>query len=111
LSTKIEAPSTNSHFNQNCRLTFALLRALPHVRYWCDNYFEKYVVVESAIFWPRPTCADFVDALKEKYHYVGNYYDQYMRWTTVHQERDQTVLEYTNIFHTLHKNIGIKDSK
>jgi hypothetical protein len=55
---------------------------------------------ESAIFGPGPTWVDFVDALKEQYYPVGNYDDQYMRWTTLCQERDQMVSEYTNIFHT-----------
>jgi hypothetical protein len=32
-----------------------------------------------------------------------------MRWTTLHQKIDQTMLEYTNIFHTLHSKLGIKD--
>jgi hypothetical protein len=34
-----------------------------------------------------------------------------MRWTTLHQKRDQTLPEYTNIFHTLRSKLGIKDSK
>jgi hypothetical protein len=51
----------------------------------------------------------FVDALKEELYPIGNYDDQYMRWTTLRQKRDQTVSEYTNIFHTLRSNLGIKD--
>jgi hypothetical protein len=42
---------------------------------------------------------------------MGNYDDQYMRWTMLHQKRDQTVSEFTNTFHTLHTNMGIKYSK
>jgi hypothetical protein len=52
---------------------------------------------------------DFFDAIKKKYYLVGNYDDQYMRWTTLRQERNQMVPEYTNIFHTLHTNLGIRD--
>jgi hypothetical protein len=51
----------------------------------------------------------FVDALKEEFYPVGNYDDQYMRWMTLHQERDQMVPEYTNIFHTLCSKLGIRD--
>ena len=40
---------------------------------------------------------------------MGNYDDQYKKWTILHQERDQVVLEYTKKFHTLHTNLGIKD--
>jgi hypothetical protein len=34
-----------------------------------------------------------------------------MRWMTLHQERDQIVPEYTNIFHTLCSKLGIKESE
>jgi hypothetical protein len=52
-----------------------------------------------------------VDAVKEQYYPVGNYEDQYMRWTTLWQERGQAVLKFTNTFHTLHTKLGIKDSE
>jgi hypothetical protein len=52
-----------------------------------------------------------VDAVKEHYYPVGNYDDQNMRWTTLQKESGQTVLEFTNNFHTLHTKMGIKDSK
>jgi hypothetical protein len=39
---------------------------------------------ESTIFGLEPTWVTFVDALKEKYYPIGNYDDQYMRWTTLH---------------------------
>ena len=53
----------------------------------------------------------FVDAVKKQYYPVGNYEEQYMRWTTLRQERDQAVLEFTNTFHTLRTKLGIKDSE
>jgi hypothetical protein len=31
----------------------------------------------------------FVDVVKEQYYPVGNYDDQYMRWTTLRKERGQ----------------------
>jgi hypothetical protein len=52
-----------------------------------------------------------VDAVKEQYYIVGKYDDQYMRWTTLQQERGQAVSDFTNTFHTLRTNLGIKDSK
>jgi hypothetical protein len=52
-----------------------------------------------------------VDVVKEQYYPVGNYEDQYMRWTTLSQERGQVVPESTNIFHTLRIKLSIKDSK
>jgi hypothetical protein len=52
-----------------------------------------------------------VEAVKEKYYHVDNYEDQYMRWTTLRQEKSQTMSEFTNNFHTLHTKLGIKDSE
>jgi hypothetical protein len=34
-----------------------------------------------------------------------------MRWTTLRQERGQSISEFTNSFHTLHTKLGIKDSE
>jgi hypothetical protein len=68
-------------------------------------------VDESTLFGREPTWEAFVDALKEEFYPVGNYDDQYMRWTTLCQKRDQMVSEYTNIFHTLRSKLGIKDSE
>ena len=53
----------------------------------------------------------FVDAVKEQYYPIGIYEDQYMRLTTLWQERDQEVPNFTNTFHTFHTKFGIKESK
>ena len=42
---------------------------------------------------------------------MGRYEDKYIQWTTLQQQRDQDVHELTNLFHTLHTKLGIKDSK
>jgi hypothetical protein len=42
---------------------------------------------------------------------VGSYEDKYIQWTTLRQQRDQDVHEITNLFHTLHTKLGIKDSE
>jgi hypothetical protein len=52
-----------------------------------------------------------VDVFKEQYYPVGNYEEQYMRWTKLHQERGQGVSKFTNTFHTLRTKMGIKDAK
>jgi hypothetical protein len=62
-------------------------------------------------FGVEPTWDFFMDVVKEKYYPVGNYDDQYMRWTTMHQERGQTVLDFRNVFHTLHTKLDIKHFK
>eukprot|EP00253_Pinus_taeda_P030882 PITA_30882 len=40
---------------------------------------------------------------------MGSYEDQYIKWTTLRQGRDQDVSEFTNIFHILRTKLGIKD--
>jgi hypothetical protein len=40
-----------------------------------------------------------------------SYDDLYTKWTTLRQERDQAVPEFTNIFHTLRTKLGIKYSE
>ena len=42
---------------------------------------------------------------------MGSYEDKYIQWTMLHQQRDQDVHELMNLLHTLHTNLGIKDSE
>jgi hypothetical protein len=79
------------NFSDMENITFVLLKDIPHVKYWWDTYSEKRVMEESANFVVAPTWDSFRDAIKEKYYHVGSYEDQYTRWTTLRQERDQTV--------------------
>jgi hypothetical protein len=99
------------NFSDRENITFALLKALPHVKHWWETYWEKSSTEESGIYGVEPTWDFFVDAVKEQYYPVDNYEDQYMRWTTLWQEKSQTVSEFTNTFHTLHTKLGIKDSE
>ena len=59
----------------------------------------------------NPNWASFIDVFKEQYYLVGNYDDQYTKWTILPQERHQMVSDYTNNFHTLRTKLGIKDSE
>ena len=93
------------------KITFALLKALPHVKHWWETYWEKSFTEESAIYGVEPTWDIFVDPVKEQYYFVGNYDDQYMRWTTLRQESGKTVSEFTNNFHKLCTKLSIKDSE
>jgi hypothetical protein len=93
------------------KITFAILKYLPHVKHWWETYWEQSSTKESGIYGVEPTWDFFVDALKEQYYPIDNYEDQYMRWTTLWQEKSQKVFEFTNTFHTLHTKLGIKDSK
>jgi hypothetical protein len=58
-----------------------------------------------------PKWDSFWDSIKEKYYLVGSYKDQYSRWTTLRQERDQTIPYFTKNFHSLRTKLGIKDSE
>jgi hypothetical protein len=97
------------NFSDRENITFSLLKALPHVKHWWETYWEKISIEESGIYGDEPTWDFFVDAVKEQYYPVDNYECQYMRWTTLRQEKSQTVLEFTNTFHTLRTKLGIKD--
>jgi hypothetical protein len=79
------------NFSDKEKITFALLKALPHVKHWWETYWEQSSTEESGIYGAEPTWDFFVDAVKEQYYPVGNYEEQYMRWTTLRQERGQVV--------------------
>jgi hypothetical protein len=109
--TLLEGYFSVHNFSDKEKITFALLKALPHVKHWWETYWEQSSTEESGIYGVDPTWDFFVDAVKEQYYPVGNYEDQYMRWTTLRQERGQAVSEFTNTFHTLRTKLGIKDSE
>jgi hypothetical protein len=96
------------NFSHRENITFALLKGLPHVKHGWETYWEKSSTEESRIYGVEPTWYFFVDAVKEQYYLVGNYDYQYMRWTTMYQERGQIVPYFTNTFHTLSNKLGIK---
>jgi hypothetical protein len=99
------------NFSDRENITFSLLKVYPHVKEWWDTYFEKRDIEESVIFVVAPTWDSFRDSIKEQYYHVGSYDDQYTRWATLRQERNQTVPNFTNIFHTMCTKLGIKDSE
>jgi hypothetical protein len=109
--TLLEGYFSVHNFSDKEKITFALLKALPHVKHWWETYWEQSSTEESGIYGADPTWDFFVDAVKEQYYPIGNYEDQYMRWTTLRQERGQAVPEFTNTFHTLRTKLGIKDSE
>jgi hypothetical protein len=46
------------------KITFALLKAIPHVKDWWDTYFEQMTIDESEIFVVTPMCDSFRDVIK-----------------------------------------------
>jgi hypothetical protein len=98
-------------FSSREKIVFALLKAAPHVKDWWETYCEQKDESTGSLFSAAPTWNSFRDAIKEQYYPVGSYEDKYIKWTTLRQGRDQDVPEFTNIFHTLRTQLGIKDSE
>jgi hypothetical protein len=99
------------NFSTKENITFALLKAVPHVKDWWETFCEKKEIEEPSLFTVTTTWESFRDAIKEQYYPVGSYDDLYTKWTTLRQERDQVMPEFTNIFHTLCTKLGIKYSE
>jgi hypothetical protein len=95
-------------FSNRENITFALLKDVPHVKDWWENLCEKKETEEPSLFTVTTTRESFRDAMKEQYYPVGIYDNLYTKWTTLWQERDQAMPEFTNIFHNLCTNLGIK---
>jgi len=53
------------NFSDREKINFALLKVVPHVKDWWDNYSEKRAIEESAIFVVSPTWDSFQDSIKE----------------------------------------------
>jgi hypothetical protein len=62
-------------FSDKEKITFALLKALPHVKNWWETYWENISTEEFGIYGAKPTWDFFVDAVKEQYYPIGNYED------------------------------------
>jgi hypothetical protein len=99
------------NFSNREKITFALLKVIPHVKDWWETFCEKKETEEPSLFTVTTTWESFRDAIKEQYYPVRSYDDLYTKWTTLWQERDQAVPDFTNIFHTLCTKMGIKDSE
>jgi hypothetical protein len=72
-------------------IMFALLKAIPHVKYWWETFCEKKETKEPLLFTVVVTWESFRDAIKEQYYHVGSYDDLYTKWTTLQQERGQAM--------------------
>eukprot|EP00253_Pinus_taeda_P023283 PITA_23283 len=88
-------------FSSREKIVFSLLKAAPHVKDWWETYCEQKDESTSSLFSAAPTWDSFWNAIKEQYYPVGSYEDEYIKWTTLRQGRDQDVPEFTNLFHTL----------
>jgi hypothetical protein len=63
------------NFSNREKITFSLLKAIPHAKYWRDNFCEKKEIYEPPLFTVALTWESFRDDIKEKYYPVGSYDD------------------------------------
>jgi hypothetical protein len=96
------------NFSNRENITFALLKVLPHVKDWWETLCEQKEIEEPSLFTVTATWESFRDAIKEQYYPVISYDVLYTKWTTLRQERDQAMPDFTNIFHTLRTKLCIK---
>jgi hypothetical protein len=96
------------NFSNREKITFALLKAISHVKDWWETFCEQKEIEETSLFLVMATWESFRDAMKEQYYPVRSYDDLSTKWTRLWQERDQAVLDFTNIFHSLHTKLGTK---
>jgi len=78
-------------FSNRENIIFSLHKVVPHVKDWWETYHEKNESDGSEFFWAEPTWVSFVEALKEQYYPIDSYDGQYTIWTTLQQEREQTM--------------------
>jgi hypothetical protein len=107
----IEGYYSVHNFSNKEKITFALLKVVPHVKDWWENFCEQKKIEETSLFSAKAFWESFRDDIKEQYYLVGSYDDLYTKWTTLRQERDQAMPDFTNIFHTLRTKLGIKVSE
>jgi hypothetical protein len=99
------------NFSNRETISFALFKVVPHVKDWWETFCEKKEIEETSLFLVTTTWESFRDVIKEQYYPVRSYDELYTKWTTLWKERDQAVLDFTNIFHTLRTKLGIKYSE
>jgi hypothetical protein len=75
---KIRYFSVHNFLNRE-NITFALLKAAPHVKYWWENFYEKKEIEESSLFTVMVTWESFRDAIKQQYYPIGGYDDLYTK--------------------------------
>jgi hypothetical protein len=64
-------------------ITFSLLKVVPHVKDWWENFCEKKEIEKPSLFIVMATWEYFMDAIKEQYYLVESYDDLYTKWTTL----------------------------
>jgi hypothetical protein len=71
------------NFSNRETITFALLKVVPHVKYWWETFSEKKETKETSLLLVTATWESFRDDIKEQYYPIGSYDDLYTKWTTL----------------------------
>jgi hypothetical protein len=71
------------NFSNRKNITFALLKAIPHVKDWWETLCEQKKTKEPSLFTIAVTWEFLRDVIKEQYYPVGSYDDLYTKWTTL----------------------------
>jgi hypothetical protein len=102
--------SVHNFFDKE-KITFALLKAIPHVKYWWDTYSEQRVVEECAMFCGDPYMGFFSGCHKiivlSCWKLRGPVHQ--MDHPTSRKGPDST--KFHQYFHTMLTKLGIKDSE
>jgi hypothetical protein len=64
-------------------ITFALLKSIPRVKDFWENFCEQKEIEETSLFLVMATWESFRDAIKEQYYPIGSYDDLYTKRTTL----------------------------
>lgn len=68
-------------FSSREKITFALLKAAPHLKDWWETYCEQNDESTNSLFSTAPTLNSFLNSIKEQYYPFGSYEDKYIKWT------------------------------
>ena len=63
------------NFSNREKITFVLLKVIPHVQYWWETFCEQKEIEETSLFSVMATWESFRDSIKEQYYPVGSYDD------------------------------------
>jgi hypothetical protein len=71
------------NFSNRENITFALLKVIPHVKYWWETFCEKKEIEETSLFSVTTTWESFRDSVKDKYYTIRSYDDLYTKRTAL----------------------------
>jgi hypothetical protein len=91
------------NFSNREKITFALLKSVPHVKDWWETFCEKKEIEEPSLFTVAATWESFRDVIKEQYYHVRSYDDLYTKWTTLARKRPSSVRVHKYLPYLVHQ--------